>query len=270
VANIYSHIPTVYMTIYELLIYKKYSYNWNLAFDSLKEIPNLFSMLKENGILCFVRENSNFILNNDVYKILSPQKGDEEFEPYKFDNDEILNFVKSCVQRISKINNYFKKYNDETESIISNKTFKFIKEKLKNEIDDLYRDFNNTNFNLDDNTKAELKKIINKNKHKYNIVFGLMDNKNNTKFRLLMCGDEEKKNLKSIIDKNKIKEIGVMKVSHHGTPAYSSDYGLDKVESALIPYSYPNNKFGNWTIDDLTYSKHPYTEYCNPNVTKYY
>lgn len=75
VANIYSHIPTVYMTIYELLIYKKNSYYWNLAFDLLKEIPNLFSMLKENGILCFVSENSNFNLNNDVYKILSPKKG---------------------------------------------------------------------------------------------------------------------------------------------------------------------------------------------------
>ena len=274
-SNIYSDEPTVYKMAYQLLIYDKHSVYWNSVINIIKLFPQLSKMLKTGGMVIVLSKGSKFILNGDTYEVFSPSLFQNKFfVPYIFKNEYIGNLVENVASNIFKIGSSITNY---SEKIRSNKTVELYVETINNinniiskVLNEIELIVDKTKYVLDEETKEELKKKIRYiDKHKFNIIFGLSHKNDKKHFRLLMCGDETKKDLEDIIIKNNINSIDVMKAPHHGTPNYASTFALKYVKHALIPYSYPENKCKSYIISSIYYDT-PYNNNHQPKHSEKY
>lgn len=260
--------------------------------------------LATNGHFIFIKEGDSFIINKTYYEVLSPFNNqcqdcevDEEFNTLM---DEIIKCatddnLKSLLEKIksgddgndlyisenekdyemlfnvySKLKKYFDilSENIENSQMEKNKIGKDEIKKITKELEELLN-MSLESFvkiaNGNEKIKKFSKKINSQLEHKYNVSFLAKDTKEKKEIKLLMLGDALTTDINTILVKNNIEEVFILKAPHHGTISHKFNKQL-KAKNILISHS----KYRNYgCIDCCFYHCIGKIIYCTNGNNKY-
>lgn len=251
--NIYRDQITYSMTFFQYLLlrFTKGPEQYDAALTALFSVYSLNQLLTPNGIFVFIRRGSTFQVGQTLYLAYSPFKTapqDTHFGSFLEKLEQLLD----CKKDIDTINRFGSKLIEQfgQSETISLEDHRF-RENFQ-EYQDAEQAANNigTAFERSEN-KKKIKKlaksILAKSKdweHQNNIVFSDEDRK------LLMCGDEEAKDMNEILDDFWFKiPLTCVKVPHHGTPSHYVSFGIYQPKKALIS----NDNYAKYEKPDCHY-----------------